>query len=235
MASPTSRQAGPTSQPIIATISSIGSRPNQPVGFADIGETITLVATVTDKETAPSALTYEWSGPGTFSGAGSSVSWTAQASMPGKPSPATITLNVTETYMEGDVTQRNVSTGSYTVSVHDSSTEIFDIGDDFLTLFTHSEIPTDQVLHNFSTSCDRGRGREPGRQTTSTEPAGSTWKTSASSESAACRRWRSDSARPSSRSATRSGRTALMRRRSSGALGNHLHHRRRQRAPKRHP
>ena len=39
---------------------------------------------------------------------------------------------------DGDGTQRNVSTGSYAVSVHDSSTEIFDIGDDFLTLFTHS-------------------------------------------------------------------------------------------------
>jgi len=150
---------GTNQPPIITSISSIGSRPKQPSGFADIGETITLVATVTDKETAPSALTYEWSGPGTFSGIGSSVSWTAPASVPARPSPANIALKVTETYTEGGVTQLNVTTGSYVVSVHDSTTEILDIGEDFLTLFTHSEIPTDQVLHNFSTSCG-GRNAE---------------------------------------------------------------------------
>src|SRR5262245_4820234 len=49
--------SGTNQPPVIATITSIGSRPKQPAGFADIGETITLVATVTDKETAPSGLT----------------------------------------------------------------------------------------------------------------------------------------------------------------------------------
>ncbi|HEY7170257.1 MAG TPA: IPT/TIG domain-containing protein [Vicinamibacterales bacterium] len=150
---------GTNQPPIIASITSSGSRPKQPAGFADIGETITLNATVTDKETAPGALIYEWSGPGTFSGSGSSVSWTAPASVPSRPSPASISLKVTENYMEGDVAQRNVSTGSYVVSVHDSQTEVLDIGEDFLTLFTHSEIPTDQVLHNFSTTCG-GRNDE---------------------------------------------------------------------------
>jgi len=150
---------GTNQPPVIAGITSVGSRPKQPAGFADIGETITLNATVTDKETAPSALTYEWSGPGTFSGSGSSVSWTAPASVPSRPSPISISLRVTENYMEGDVAQRNVTTGSYVVSVHDSQTEILDIGEDFLTLFTHSEIPTDQVLHNFSMNCP-GRNNE---------------------------------------------------------------------------
>jgi IPT/TIG domain len=150
---------GTNQPPIITSITSVGSRAKQPAGFADIGETITLVATVTDKETAPSALTYEWSGPGTFSGSGNSVSWTAPASISSRPSPTTISLKVTENYTEGDVPQRKVGTGSYVVSVHDSPTEIFDIGEDFLTLFTHSEIPTDQVLHNFSTTCG-GRSAE---------------------------------------------------------------------------
>jgi hypothetical protein len=150
---------GTNQPPIITSITSVGSRAKQPAGFADIGETITLVATVTDKETAPSALTYEWSGPGTFSGSGSSVSWTAPASISSRPSPTSISLKVTENYTEGDIAQRNVGTGSYVVSVHDSPTEILDIGEDFLTLFTHSEIPTDQVLHNFSTTCDGGLGR----------------------------------------------------------------------------
>jgi hypothetical protein len=75
------------------------------------------------------------------------------------PAPAAISLKVTETFTEGDVTHRNVTTAGFVVSVHDSQTEIFDIGEDFLTLFSHSELTTDQVLHNFSTTCDRGRGR----------------------------------------------------------------------------
>jgi hypothetical protein len=151
--------SGANQPPVIASITSVGSRPKQPAGFADIGETITLTAMVTDKETPPSALTYEWSGPGTFSGSGSSISWTAPASVPSRPSPVSISLTVVENYVEGDVAQRNTSSASYVVSVHDSQTEIFDIGEDFLTLFTHSEIPTDQVLHNFSTTCG-GRAAE---------------------------------------------------------------------------
>jgi hypothetical protein len=45
------------------------------------------------------------------------------------------------------------------VQVHDSQKEILDMGEDFLTLFSRSEVPTDQVLHNFSPTCDRGFGR----------------------------------------------------------------------------
>jgi IPT/TIG domain-containing protein len=151
--------SGTNQPPVIASIRSVGSRPRQPAGFADIGETITLVAVVSDNETAASALTYQWSGPGTFSGTGSSVSWTAPATVASRPSPVSISLTVIEDYTEADVAQRNTASASYVVSVHDSQTEILDIGEDFLTLFTHSEIPTDQVLHNFSTTCDRGRGR----------------------------------------------------------------------------
>jgi hypothetical protein len=151
--------SGTNQPPVIASITSTGSRAKQPAGFADIGETITLAATVTDNETAPAALTYEWSGPGTVSGTGSSASWTAPASVPARPSPASIALRVTENYMEGDVAQRNVGTGSYVVSVHDSQAEVLDAGEDFLTLFSQSNIATDQVLHNFSPTCP-GRADE---------------------------------------------------------------------------
>ena len=48
---------------------------------------------------------------------------------------------------------------SFVVQVHDSQKEILDMGQDFLTLFSQSEIPSDQVLHNFSSTCDGGRGR----------------------------------------------------------------------------
>jgi hypothetical protein len=43
--------------------------------------------------------------------------------------------------------------------VHDSQTEILGMGEDFLTLFSNSSVPTSQVLHNFSTSC-AGRDAE---------------------------------------------------------------------------
>jgi hypothetical protein len=33
------------------------------------------------------------------------------------------------------------------------------MGEDFLTLFSRSEVPSDEVLHNFSTTCDGGAGR----------------------------------------------------------------------------
>jgi hypothetical protein len=39
------------------------------------------------------------------------------------------------------------------MSVHDSQKEILDEGTDFLTLFSESNIPTSQVLHNFSSAC----------------------------------------------------------------------------------
>jgi hypothetical protein len=43
--------------------------------------------------------------------------------------------------------------------IHDSQKEIMDAGEDFLVLFSDSTKTTDQVLHNFSTTCDGGKGR----------------------------------------------------------------------------
>src|SRR5205085_7552153 len=105
------------------------------------------------------ALTYQWSGPGTFAGAASTTSWQLPASLASTPSAATATLRVTETFSEGGVTHRNTSTAAFVVQVHNSQKEIFDAGVDFLTLFSNSSNSTNTVLHNFSTTCDGGRGR----------------------------------------------------------------------------
>ena len=61
--------------------------------------------------------------------------------------------------MEGSVTHRNITIAPFVMQVHDSQKEILDMGEDFLTLFSQSNIPTDQVLHNFSMACD-GRSQE---------------------------------------------------------------------------
>ena len=151
--------SGANQAPVIASIRSTGSRTNQPSGFADLDETITLAATVTDAETPASALAYAWSGPGAFSGSGATVSWRAPATVSPTPSTAVLTLVVTESFPEGGVSHTNTASRTFVIEVHDSQKEILDMGEDFLTLFSRSEVPADQVLHNFSTTCDDGSGR----------------------------------------------------------------------------
>jgi hypothetical protein len=70
----------------------------------------------------------------------------------------TATLTVTENYVEGAVTHKNVTTAPFVMQVHDSQKEILDFGEDFLTLFSQSQISSTDVLNNFSTACDRGDG-----------------------------------------------------------------------------
>jgi hypothetical protein len=157
--------------PVISGFRSIGSRAGQPSGFADIMETVTLVASVTDADTPADALTYEWSGPGTFTGAASSVQWQVPGSVSPTPSAITVTLAVTDSFVEGGVTHRQTSIGTFAMQVHDSQKEILDAGEDFLTLFSRSEVPTSQVLHNFSTTCDKGDGLIAERQDVDTNRA----------------------------------------------------------------
>ena len=151
--------SGANQPPVIGSMRSIGSRPNQPSGFADVNETITLVAAVTNAETPPGGLTYTWSGDGSISGAGSTVLWRAPSALPAPATPTTVTLTVEESFTEGAIAHTNTTSASFPVQLHDSQTEIGDMGEDFLTLFSRSEVGTSDVLHNFSTSCDGGGGR----------------------------------------------------------------------------
>lgn len=145
--------------PVVAGIRSIGTRPRQPSGFGDLAEPVMLVATVNDSETALSALTYEWSGPGAFDGSGSTVTWRIPSTLTTVPDTVTVELIVTEVFGEGAVNHRNVGRGAFAMRVHDSSKEILGMGEDFLTLFSRSEVSSNDVLHNFSTTCDGGAGR----------------------------------------------------------------------------
>jgi hypothetical protein len=146
--------------PVILNIRSVGSRPGQPAGFADVDETVTLIADATDAETPVSQLTFLWSGPGTFGGTTASTSWHLPATMSPTPSPVTVTAIATETYTEGKLTHTQSSAPKTLVmQVHDSQKEILDTGQDFLTLFSQSNVSTDDVLHSFSTTCDGGKGR----------------------------------------------------------------------------
>jgi hypothetical protein len=152
--------SGSNRPPVVASFRSVGSRNNQPNGFADIDETIQVIATVTDSETPNSGLTYEWSAPGTSTQAGTTLTWKIPASFAtGTPTTVSVGLKVTESFVEGGVTHHQSTTGAFPVRVHDSQKEIMDAGEDFLLLFGDSTKTTDQVLHNFSTTCDGGKGR----------------------------------------------------------------------------
>ena len=152
--------AGTNRPPVITNIRSIGSRPGQPSGFADVDETVTVVADATDAETPVSALTFLWTGPGAFGGTTATTSWHLPATVSPVPSPVTVTVTAVETYVEGKLTHTNTSDPkTFVMQVHDSQKEILDMGQDFLTLFSNSSVSTNDVLHNFSTTCDGGRGR----------------------------------------------------------------------------
>jgi hypothetical protein len=152
--------SGTNRPPAIASFRSVGSRTNQPSGFADVDEAIQVIATVNDTETSAAALTYEWSAPGTLMPSGATLTWKVPASFSGGvPTTASIGLKVTEKFVEGGVTHQQSTSSTFPVRVHDSQKEIMDAGEDFLLLFSDSTKTTSQVLHNFSTTCDGGKGR----------------------------------------------------------------------------
>ncbi len=151
---------GANRAPVITGFRSVGSRANQPSAFADLDETVQVIATVTDNETSNAALTYAWTGPGSLTSSGTTLTWKLPTSLTGgTPATATIGLTVTETFTEGGVSHRQESSGTFPVRVHDSQKEVTDAGQDFLLRFSDSSYSTTQVLHQFSTTCDSGRGR----------------------------------------------------------------------------
>jgi hypothetical protein len=151
--------SGANRPPVITGIGVL-PRPGQPAGFANQDETVTLVADATDAETPVSALTFLWTGPGSFGGTTATTSWHLPATISPAPSPVTVSVTAVETYVEGKLTHTQTSDPKmFVVQVHDSQKEILDMGQDFLTLFSNSSVSTSDVLHNFSTTCDGGKGR----------------------------------------------------------------------------
>lgn len=129
--------------PVISTIAARGTRsPSEPAGFADLGETLTVTATVQDADTPADQLRFEWTADsGTFTGAGASVQWLAPAAA---ATPGQVTLNLAVTDGATRVT------GTTRVRLHDSIKEVGDLARQFLLDFSDSNSPPDYVLRNFS-------------------------------------------------------------------------------------
>jgi hypothetical protein len=144
------QQPPPNSLPVVDSITIQGTRAKAPANFADLGDTVALTAQVHDAETAADKLQYEWSAPaGTFSGAGSSVTWNAPASAT-VPAELTITLKVTEKYGTAGSFQHDV-TSTAKLSLHDSVKEVGDMARQFLLDFSDTRIKdADAIMRNFS-------------------------------------------------------------------------------------
>lgn len=150
--------------PIVSGISSRSARPRAPNAFADLDDTLTLTATVTDPETPADQLRYEWSSDtGTFAGTGREVTWRAPAQA---TTPAEVRLNLTvvETYQTVNAQGLPVSAehrvpGLFTVRLHASAKEVRDLAVEFLRDFSEQRLPPDQVVRGFTDTC-RGKRDE---------------------------------------------------------------------------
>jgi hypothetical protein len=146
--------------PVVTRISARGSRPNAPEAFADVDEVIAIKATVTDNETPPDQLVYEWSADaGEISGAGASVTWKAPRPAT-TPVTSTLSLVVVERYVTPDGSvHENRANRSVAIAVHDSVREVGDMTVLFLEDFSNTPTSPETVIRNFSSKC-RGRADE---------------------------------------------------------------------------
>lgn len=138
-------------RPVIASIVAQGSGAGQPANFANVGESVTVSATVTDSETPPEQLEYHWSATvGTFSGSGRSVTWQAPPTAT-TPLAVTLTLRVVERYGTGGALQHEV-TGTRALALHDSVRELGEMTRRFLAEFSKPQTNQDwqDVMRDFS-------------------------------------------------------------------------------------
>src|SRR5688572_16117677 len=144
------------SLPVIDAITVQGRRQGQPAQFADVRETLDVVAIVRDAETPIDELVYQWTATaGTFTGTGRTVTWTAPDSASTPPGGVTLTLKVIEAYGhpgQAKTFSQDVS-GTQTVALHDSAKEIGDMSRQFLVDFSTTSLKDWQVvMRNFKRS-----------------------------------------------------------------------------------
>ena len=145
--------------PVINAIRASASR-------TEVEQDVEVSADVTDAETNPDQLTYEWTATaGTLSGTGSIVHWKLAKGAAQTPLDVTVTLVVVERYtvIENSVpvTRENrVAQTSEPIHVHDSEAELTKMSLTFLVdYFGNSTISPDACVVDFSDSC-RGKIEE---------------------------------------------------------------------------
>jgi hypothetical protein len=150
--------------PTIGGITSRSSRANAPSAFADLDDTLTVTATVSDAETPADQLRYEWTADaGAFAGSGREVTWRAPAQAT-TPAVVRLSLTVIETYQTVNSQGLPVSAehrvpATFDVRLHASAKEVRDMSVEFLIDFSQQRLSPEQVVRNFSDSC-RGKFAE---------------------------------------------------------------------------
>jgi hypothetical protein len=134
--------------------------------MADVGEAIAVAAVVTDAESQPAALTFQWTSTiGAFEGPmGPNVIWRPPATLPMTPVDAVLTLTVIEPYQalnaQGQlVTLEHRVLRTIDVRVHNSVAEISAISRDFLIKFSQSNVAPSEVVAGFWDGCS-GKAEE---------------------------------------------------------------------------
>ena len=154
---PVTDQGPPVSNtpPVIGKFTVQGTRTNEPANFADVGEEVPVSVVVTDAESNPDDLKYNWSAAlGTFTGNSRNVKWIAP---PAVDAPTTVELKVqvVETYTSQGKSVTNTVEGSTTLSLHDSVKEVGDMARQFLVDFSETstmrDVPT--IMRNFEPGC----------------------------------------------------------------------------------
>jgi len=126
----------------------------------EVGEEVTLTAVVSDDETPPDELTYQWEAPsGTIGGVGRVVKWKAPATQQ-VPAAYKVSLVVVDKYGSGtQALEHRVTALSPDIHVDDSFNTVQTLSKDFLRDFSNSSTTPEFCVRNFSTSC-RGRQSE---------------------------------------------------------------------------
>jgi hypothetical protein len=141
--------------PTITSVTAQGTRPNEPKNFADLDEEVSVTAAVEDPDTPADRLTFEWSAEaGTINGSGATVSWRAPADAQ-TPKSIVITVKVSDP-------GSNTTTGTGTISLHNSQKEVGDLSRQFLLDFSDSNNGPAFVVRNFTKSsrCEGDRDEE---------------------------------------------------------------------------
>jgi len=141
--------------PTISSITAQGTRPNEPKNFADLDEEVAVTAVVDDPDTAADRLTFEWTAEeGTINGTGANVTWRAPTDA-ATPKSVVLTLKVSDP-------GSNTTTGTVSVSLHNSRKEVGDLSRQFLLDFSDSKTTPAFVVRNFSKSarCEKERDEE---------------------------------------------------------------------------
>jgi hypothetical protein len=149
--------------PVIETIAIQGSRVRQPPNFADVGESVAVIAKVRDDETAVEQLQYAWTATaGTFTGSGASVTWQAPAAAT-TPTTVTLTLTLTEKYGHpgGALSFEHTVAKSAALALHDSIKEVGQMSEQFLRDFSDTNLKdADYIMRNFGSAATCPEPRE---------------------------------------------------------------------------